>query len=830
MNLEKSLERDDAWLSLANVLKGDISAEEFCCSEIPLERLRLCIQDKPNSNLSKKDRLVRLRQALRYGSIELKQDSLPLPKKDGWPDKEDYAEFGMKVSAGEYVTANPWNPLWFADENIPVDEASMGAGLRVTISKPPNSDPWVHKKFDFVKYRGPGQAMALRSVLHMPMDKTLLVILPTGEGKSLLYQALAVQDSKKTIAVVVPTVALAYDQRNSLPEIEELNTKINHAYIGGRNEENESILPSIPTGGQGLLFAAPEAFVGILRNKLVEAAKNGNLGAIVVDEAHLVYAWGSDFRSDYQKLAALISELRSASPKGKKPKVICLSATIDAESFETLKSLFSPEDDSISVIPSARLRPEPDIWVASVEKTGTRENRVLEALRHLPRPAILYVTERKEAEYWSRILKDEGYKNIKMIHGGSSNNDREQTVEEWKKGDLDLVVGTSAFGLGINYRHARSVIHACVPEGISRYYQEIGRTGRDNRASTALLLPADSDFVVAEDLARKIIISIDKGFKRWNKMFDNKKTTNDPKCYLVDTSIAPPYREFMFGPSNDTWNQRVLNLMSIAGFIKLNGTHYDPEDEKSLMKVEIVEDGHLIRKLWDKKINSIRERIIKSSNTGLGFMKDLIKNETCPSELFEKVYRLEHGLKKFDVKKACGGCKFCRKNKKERWYYKRHDPPGSVWDIGNVTVYKNYFPASQCFVEWNEELFNAGNRRKKRRFKEMFQNLWQIGVHKCIVVGTFRKELREVFEKNPWCVVNNIEAHIIGGSGLSPGPEIIWIEQGIESAGHHLKNKESTNRIFFIPNNFKDPSNPGDLFSVRNSVTPYEIFRKMINS
>ena len=97
MNLEKPLEGNDAWYSLVKVLKEDRSTEEFCCSEIPLERLRLCIQDKPNSNLSEKDRLVRLRQALRYGSIKLSQDSLPLPKKDGWPGKKNYIEFGQDV-------------------------------------------------------------------------------------------------------------------------------------------------------------------------------------------------------------------------------------------------------------------------------------------------------------------------------------------------------------------------------------------------------------------------------------------------------------------------------------------------------------------------------------------------------------------------------------------------------------------------------------------------------------------------------------------------------------------------------------------------------------
>ena len=471
--------------------------------------------------------------------------------------------------------------------------------------------------------------------------------------------------------------------------------------------------------------------------------------------------------------------------------------------------------------------------VFPVKLSELNKKRVLEALRHLPRPAILYVTEREEAELWKNILKNEGYKNFQMIHGGSRDEDREKTVKEWKTGNLDLVIGTSAFGLGIDYQHARSVIHACIPEGISRYYQEIGRTGRDNRASIALLLPANSDFNVAEELARKRIISIEKGYKRWEKMFHEKKPFDEDRVILVDTSIAPPYEEFMFGQSNDTWNQRVLNLLSIAGFIKLKGTYYDPEEEKSLMQVEIIEDGHLTEINWDEKVSSIRQRIIQSSDTGFEFMKDLLKNEICPSELFERVYHLEQGQKKFDVKKACGGCKYCRKNHEGGWFTEQHEAPESVWDIGKVKPgYEWLFPQSRLFVEWNEELFGNNEKRRSnlRKFKSMFHNFWDIGIHKCIVVGRFRKEIREILEEKPWCVVNGIKAHIMSGSGLPSGPEIIWIEKGVKLAVHHLNNKNGTKRIFFIPNDFKDPSNPGDLFSERHSVTPYEIFRTKINS
>ena len=176
-----------------------------------------------------------------------------------------------------------------------------------------------------------------------------------NEHKELMQNKIALWKSqrRKTIAVVVPTITLAQDQESEINNNPNIKTDRPHAYIGGEDITNSTIKAAITSGEQGLFFSSPKAMVGALSTTLIETAEDGNLGAVVIDEAHLVHAWGTDFSSEYQELAALVSELRFRSPDKQKPKIICLSATIDTESLETLDSFFSLPDNPISIISAA---------------------------------------------------------------------------------------------------------------------------------------------------------------------------------------------------------------------------------------------------------------------------------------------------------------------------------------------------------------------------------------------------------------------------------------------------------------------------------------------
>lgn len=171
------------------------------------------------------------------------------------------------------------------------------------------------------------------------------------------------------------------------------------------------------------------------------------------------------------------------------------------------------------MVSAARARTEIESWVAAACEPDERISRVQEALPHLPRPTILYVTEVRAAKQWFDRIQLLGFGRIRLAHGETPAQERERVLPLWSAGALDLVVATSAFGLGVEYAHVRAVVHACVPESFDRFYQAAGRAGRDGRAAISLSIPAHSDFKVAESLARRAVISVERGFARWRAMF-----------------------------------------------------------------------------------------------------------------------------------------------------------------------------------------------------------------------------------------------------------------------------------------------------------------------
>jgi superfamily II DNA helicase RecQ len=139
----------------------------------------------------------------------------------------------------------------------------------------------------------------------------------------------------------------------------------------------------------------------------------------------------------------------------------------------------------------------------------------MEAIHHLPRPLILYTTLRDHAEGRFEKLRFAGFRRLRMVRGGDlSDADGDQILRDWQNRSVDIVVATSAFGLGMDQAEVRSVVHACLPETIDRYYQEVGRAGRDGKAAAALLVSTPEDLGTAETLAKERLISVDRGFER----------------------------------------------------------------------------------------------------------------------------------------------------------------------------------------------------------------------------------------------------------------------------------------------------------------------------
>ncbi|MFO0822545.1 MAG: DEAD/DEAH box helicase [Gemmataceae bacterium] len=238
-------------------------------------------------------------------------DRIRVPRHPLWPDRDRWEAAGLAVVTQEpeaFVLGPdlPWTPDWLRGSKScpPLDEAFRETQRRVVgDADRPASDPCLSLLGNqFARATCPGQRLSLRAAFLLPQGETLLVVLPTGAGKSLvgLAPAILARPARGTTLVVVPTVALAFDQAHQARELLArvgAHTSLPLAWHAGLAEEDRRLVKrAIRDGAQPVLFASPEAVLGALAPALFDAAKAGLLRSIVIDEAHLVAQWGNDFR------------------------------------------------------------------------------------------------------------------------------------------------------------------------------------------------------------------------------------------------------------------------------------------------------------------------------------------------------------------------------------------------------------------------------------------------------------------------------------------------------------------------------------------------------
>ncbi len=668
---------EEAILAMRGRLNGGPTSPIF--DDIPpFSRLSLALDDPKATKL---DLAVLLRHALRFGSLNVGDDlalNYDVPS-------EIRATTGLTKrgdAKSQNLIAKPWSPNWLEDShNWPTDDSAMKASRRRFFSEENElGDPFLSVlKLKTSKtmeqrdatYRSSGQRDAIRCVLSMPPSSTIAIDLTTGEGKSSIFVAIdkvgfaseSPGQVRGTTLVIVPTVTLALDHEINYGD----GASRPHAYVGNQDDRNALIREQIDSDSQGLCFASPEATVGPLCNSLSRAAIRGTLRAVIVDEAHLVDAWGTSFRTEFQTIAGNLNSWKGRSPESSCFRTILLSATLSNSAERTLVDLFTP-DEELPIVGASRVRPEIEYWVAESSDLVQRRARVREALMHLPRPAILYVTLVEDAEYWYTELKNLGFGRIRRVHGYTPSSEREQVLEAWAEGRLDLVVATSAFGLGIDYPHVRTVIHACIPESLDRFYQEAGRAGRDGCDAISMIIPAVTDSKVAHGLSTKRVISIKRGLERWTAMFENSKQYKHPN-YCLSLNVAPTYRPEdidMVGERSIDWNARTLALMARSGLIRSKGNSENLPETKSeqsvpRMNIEIIDESHLSSNTWKEKVEPKREEIKKAANKSLSLMKKFLEGGICPSRTIAEFYSTETRR----VAVECSGCTLCRKGQFE---------------------------------------------------------------------------------------------------------------------------------------------------------------------
>lgn len=609
---------------------------------------------------------------LRQGTIRADEGAdtaeLRVPRASGWPDAPMWRTFMCDVAtAGDHFLIRPriWEPSWLDPGASDVVIAAIRERSRRTL-RPVSADPLVTKYTGYRAYSSAGQREAVRAAFLMPTASTTIVALPTGAGKTLAFQlpALRFAGSAELTVVIVPTVALARDQEERFRDLLQRTATGAPvaaqplAYDGGLpGDTKRAIAGGIRDGTLPIVFVSPEAALGALRGPLFDAATHGRLRLFAIDEAHVVSQWGQQFRPEFQSVAGLRNALLAACPTHARFRTLLLTATLTSESLEALRLFFGGDCQIVSEL---QLRPEPGYLVTAETSEAQRKQHVLEAMRCLPRPLILYTTMRDDAADWSEHLRTAGFRRLRMVRGGdASGGDGEKLLREWKTRAVDVVVATSAFGLGMDLPEVRTVVHACLPESIDRYYQEVGRGGRDGNASVALLLTTDADVGVAEGMALEPIISAERGFERWEAMFRGGRTGGDG-THVVSLDDRPADIHET-GQRNYQWNLRTLVLMARAGMLDF-AAHTPPLVERIVgesddnyetrrtatmtrfyreVAVQIQDSSHLVRTHWEKLVRAKRATLREADRRGIELLHALRELRRPVNALFRDVYTID---------------------------------------------------------------------------------------------------------------------------------------------------------------------------------------------
>ncbi|MGN6031913.1 MAG: RecQ family ATP-dependent DNA helicase [Thermomicrobiales bacterium] len=324
---------------------------------------------------------------------------------------------------------------------------------------------------------GAGQEEAIQALLDR---QDVLCVLPTGAGKSAVYQLVGLH-ARLLVVVVSPLIALQRDQVTSLDAIAPgLAVEVNSTLT---EVEREEVLDDLRTRGHGFLFLAPEQLV---RSDTLAWLESVKPGLVVVDEAHCVSEWGQDFRQDYLRIGAAIDALGH-------PPVLALTATASPPVRREIAERLHLENPQVIV--AGFDRPTIHLAVVSFDDEDERTTALVDGVVAASFPGIVYAATRKASEEIAEALVERGVR-AAAYHAGLKASVRAEVQEAFMEDRVEVIVATTAFGMGIDKPNVRFVYHHGASDSLDAYYQEIGRAGRDGEPAEAILFATPTDFTL----------------------------------------------------------------------------------------------------------------------------------------------------------------------------------------------------------------------------------------------------------------------------------------------------------------------------------------------
>jgi ATP-dependent DNA helicase RecQ len=344
----------------------------------------------------------------------------------------------------------------------------------------------LRKHFGFSAFKG-NQEQIIQSILD---GQDTFVIMPTGGGKSMCYQLPALM-MEGTALIISPLIALMKNQVDSIRSYADADTVAHFLNSSLSRSQIKDVKADITNGLTKMLYVAPET---LTKQENIDFFTSVNISFVAIDEAHCISEWGHDFRPEYRRIRTMLEQMQKQIP------VVALTATATPKV-------------RVDIIKTLRMR-NPVEYVSSfnrdnlfyeIRPKGKKEDverAILQFIKGLPSPSgIIYVQSRKTADDLSELLRVNGLR-AAAYHAGLEAKVRNDTQDGFLMEDIDIIVATIAFGMGIDKPDVRFVIHYDIPKSIENYYQETGRAGRDGLDGHCIAFYAHKDILKLEKFLR----------------------------------------------------------------------------------------------------------------------------------------------------------------------------------------------------------------------------------------------------------------------------------------------------------------------------------------